>query len=97
MSLKSKNEVRRKFQNYAKYVSLGTHTRQEKRLRASYLNGVYSQCLTKPRSLRKFAERFYVNTIYRGQFHQSIWRRLEKEFSSKNNPLRKRPGGSNIS
>lgn len=39
MSLKSKNEVRRKFQNYAKYVSLGTHTRQEKRLRASYLNG----------------------------------------------------------
>ena len=31
MSLKSKNEVRRKFQNYAKYVSLGTHTEGKKK------------------------------------------------------------------
>ena len=30
----------------------------------------------------QFAERFYVNTIYREQFHESIWRQLEKHLSS---------------
>ena len=29
----------------------------------------------------QFAERFNVNTIYREQFHESIWRRLDKHFS----------------
>ena len=30
----------------------------------------------------QFAERFYINTIDREQFHDSIWRRLEKHLSS---------------
>ena len=30
----------------------------------------------------QFAERFYVNTIYCEQFHESIWSRLEKHLSS---------------
>ena len=45
----------------------------------------FIQCLTKPRSKLshfQFAERFYVNTIYREQFHESIWRQLEKHLSS---------------
>ena len=35
------------------------------------------------RVLRHFqiAERFNVNTIYREQFHESMWRRLDKHFS----------------
>ena len=37
----------------------------------------------------QFAEHFYANTIYREQFHESMWRRLE---SIENNPLRKRSG-----
>ena len=45
----------------------------------------------------QFAERFYVNTTYREQFHESIWRRLEKHLSSENNPLKKRSGGPKIS
>ena len=30
----------------------------------------------------QFTERFYVHTFYREQFHESIWRRLEKHLSS---------------
>ena len=30
----------------------------------------------------QFAERFYVNTIYCEQFHESIWSRLEEHLSS---------------
>ena len=30
----------------------------------------------------QFAERFYVNTIYCEQFHESIWSRLEERLSS---------------
>ena len=30
----------------------------------------------------QFAKRFYVNTTYREQFHESMWRRLEKHLSS---------------
>ena len=30
----------------------------------------------------QFAERFYVDTSYREQFHKSLWRRPEKHFSS---------------
>ena len=37
---------------------------------------------TQPTFHFQFAERFYVNTIYREQFHESILRRLEKHLSS---------------
>ena len=30
----------------------------------------------------QFAERFYISTIYREEFHEIIWRRLEKHLSS---------------
>ena len=36
------------------------------------------------------AERFYVNTMFREQFQESKWRRLENHLSFLNNPLRKR-------
>ena len=30
----------------------------------------------------QFAERFYLNTIYCEEFHESIWRTLDKHLSS---------------
>lgn len=56
------------------------------------LNGVYPVFLTKPHSTpfsACIAERFHVNAIFREQFHESIWHRLEKHFSSLNNALRR--------
>ena len=41
----------------------------------------------------QFAERFYVNAIYREQFHDSTFRRQEKHLSSLNHSLRKGSGG----
>ena len=82
-------------QETRKQLSSSTRNRNRKMKELNIgqlLNGVYPVFLTKPHSTpfsACIAERFHVNAIFREQFHESIWHRLEKHFSSLNNALKR--------
>ena len=90
------SEKKKSFKETRKQFSSSTRNSQTEKWKnwilGQLLNGVYPVFLTKLRSTpfsACIAERFHGNAIFREQFHESIWRRLEKHFSSLNNALRR--------
>ena len=73
------NTLKNNSENFHKNKLYLTKCTARTTLNVSYLASVKENRVL---SHFQFAQRFYVNTIYREQFYESMWRRLEKHLFS---------------